>query len=110
MTYHTSRDAIERTIASVEAVGADGLAIAADLSRADQAENAVAQVVDRFGRLDALVNMASVFRRTPLADSYPARLRRDDRRQPRRAFPRGRRRGPADAHAARPTTASRARS
>jgi pteridine reductase len=68
MTYHTSRAAIERTIKSVEEEGTEGLAIAADLARPEQAENAVNQVVARFGRLDALVNMASVFRRTPLAD------------------------------------------
>jgi pteridine reductase len=67
MTFHTSRTAIEQTIAQVESLGSSGLAIAADLARADQAENAVRQVVERFGRLDALVNMASVFRRTPLA-------------------------------------------
>jgi pteridine reductase len=71
MTYHTSRSTIERTIAEVEARGSSGLAVGADLSRPDQAENAVAQVVGRFGRLDALVNMASAFRRTPLGDLSP---------------------------------------
>jgi pteridine reductase len=68
MTYHTSRAAIERTIGSVEDAGTTGMAISADLARPDQAENAVNQVITRFGRLDALVNMASVFRRTPLAN------------------------------------------
>jgi pteridine reductase len=68
MTFHISRAAIERTVALVEASGVKGLAIGADLTQHRQAENAVQQVVDRFGRLDALVNMASVFRRTPLAE------------------------------------------
>jgi pteridine reductase len=67
MTFHTSRAAIERTIALVEASGASGLAVAADLTRPGEAENAVQHVVNRFGRLDALINMASVYRRTPLA-------------------------------------------
>jgi pteridine reductase len=71
MTYHTSRAAIEQTIAQVESCGAPGLAIPADLSRPEQAEDAVKQVVARFGQLDALVNMASVYRRTPLADLSP---------------------------------------
>ncbi|MHB1558044.1 MAG: SDR family oxidoreductase [Isosphaeraceae bacterium] len=71
MTYHTSRSAIERTIAGVEERGRSGLAIAADLTRADQAESAVRQAVDRFGRLDALVNMASAYRRTPFASLAP---------------------------------------
>jgi pteridine reductase len=74
MTYHYSRATIERTIEEViarGALGAAGMAVGADLSRADQAENAVAQVVNRFGRLDALVNMAGAFRRTPLGEVAP---------------------------------------
>ena len=67
MTYHTSRTTIEQTIAEVEAAGTEGLPIAADLTQSLLAENAVQQVVERFGRLDALVNMPSVFRRMPLA-------------------------------------------
>ena len=72
LTYHTSREAIERTAREVEARGVGSLAVAADLSDADQAEAAVDRVVDRFGRLDALVNMASVFRRTPFRSLAPA--------------------------------------
>jgi pteridine reductase len=67
MTYFTSRATIEATVRAVEDLGGRGLAVGADLSRADQAEVAVAGVADHFGHLDALVNMASVFRRTPLA-------------------------------------------
>jgi len=48
-------------------LGLDGLAVSADLSNAGQTEQAVARVVAKFGRIDALVNMASVFRRTPFA-------------------------------------------
>jgi pteridine reductase len=71
MTFHTSRETIERTIEEVAAQGTGGLAVAADLSRPVQAEAAIQQVVARFGRIDALVNMASVYRRTPLADLSP---------------------------------------
>jgi pteridine reductase len=67
MTSLTSQAAIERTIAIVEAHGVPGLAVAADLARPEPAEGAVSQVIDHFGRLDALVNMASLYRRTPLA-------------------------------------------
>src|ERR1700722_10548989 len=65
LTYHTSREVIERTAIEVEARGAQSLCVAADLSDSGQAKAAVDRVVERFGRLDALVNMASVFRRTP---------------------------------------------
>jgi len=71
MTYHTSRAVIDRTIESAQALGVAGLAVAADLSRPAQADNAVKEVAARFGRLDALVNMTSVYRRTPWADLCP---------------------------------------
>jgi pteridine reductase len=71
MTYHTSREAIERTVAAVKGRGRDGLAIAADLSRPEQAAEAVRRAADHLGRLDALVNMASVYRRTPFATLAP---------------------------------------
>ena len=71
MTYHTSRDAIERTVAAVELRGVSGLAVRADLSDAKQAERAVAETINGFGRIDVLVNMASVYRRTPFATLQP---------------------------------------
>lgn len=71
MTYHTSREAIERTLATVKERGRIGLAIAADLSSPVQAEEAVRRAADGLGRLDALVNMASVYRRTPLPSLTP---------------------------------------
>jgi pteridine reductase len=71
MTYRTSRSVIDRTIAAVEAYGVSGLAVAADLSLPEQAENAIQQVAARFGRLDALVSMASSFRKTPFAQLAP---------------------------------------
>lgn len=71
MTYHSSREAIERTVADVEAAGSEGLAIHADLTDSKQAEAAVAATVQGFGRLDALVNMASVYRKTPFEDLTP---------------------------------------
>ena len=71
MTYHTSRAGIEKTIAEVEFSGVEGMAVSADLSNAE-AGRAVSTVAERFGRLDALVNMASVYRRTPFEDLKPA--------------------------------------
>jgi pteridine reductase len=71
MTYHSSRGAIEQTIGAIEARGGKAMAIAADLARADQAEQAVSAVVQAWGRIDVLVSMASVFRRTPLETLAP---------------------------------------
>ena len=71
MTYHTSREAIEATISRVVQRGGQGFAVQADLSKGDQAENAVARIFERFERLDVLVNMASVYKRTPFATLQP---------------------------------------
>lgn len=74
LTYHTSREAIEGTVAAIEAdiPGARGLALKADLTKAAQADRAVAATVDHFGRLDVLVNMASTYRLTPFDALTPA--------------------------------------
>ncbi|WP_165244891.1 SDR family oxidoreductase [Paludisphaera soli] len=72
MTYRSSREAIEKAVADVQAAGSEGLAVAADLVDPAQAEAAVSATVARFGRIDALVNMASVYKRTPFADLTPA--------------------------------------
>ncbi len=72
MTYRTSREVIEETLARVRGSGVEGLPIEADLSNADRARDAVERVASEFGRIDILVNMASVFRRTPFAELTPA--------------------------------------
>jgi pteridine reductase len=72
LTYHHSREAIKSTIAEIESQGGRGLSIAADLSVAEQAERAVAETVDAFGHIHILVNMASIYRRTPFATLVPA--------------------------------------
>jgi pteridine reductase len=71
MTYRTSRTVIEQTIQAMSARGAVGLAVEADLSHSAQAEGAITRVLQSFGRLDALVNMVSIYRRTPLETLSP---------------------------------------
>ena len=81
MTYLTSRGAIEATVARVREVVAEGdeqsartsdaMAIKADLSDPNEANEAVRAVRDHFGSLDVLVNMASVYRRTPWEQLEP---------------------------------------
>lgn len=72
LTYLSSLEAIERTVFAFQSRRTEAVAIAADLSQGDQAEGAVAQVVERFGRIDALVNMASIYARTPFDSLRPA--------------------------------------
>ncbi len=65
LTYHTSRETIEATARRVREFGVSARTLQADLSQAAQAQAVVAQTVDTLGKLDVLVNMASIYKRTP---------------------------------------------
>ena len=52
---------IEQTAAEIQRNGGEALAVAANTGREDQVQSAVQQVVDRWGRLDILVNNAQGF-------------------------------------------------
>jgi 3-oxoacyl-[acyl-carrier protein] reductase len=56
--YRHSVDGAERTLARARGAGAEADVFAADVSDGAQAEALVARVIERFGRLDALVNNA----------------------------------------------------
>ena len=72
LTYHTSRDRIEATAAEARARGVRALTLEADLGDGAQAESVVGRVVEQFGRIDAVVNMASTYTRTPFEALRPA--------------------------------------
>jgi NAD(P)-dependent dehydrogenase (short-subunit alcohol dehydrogenase family) len=72
VTYARSRDEAEQAVSRVQAAGRRGLAVQADLSQPDQCAAAVRQTVEAFGRLDVLVNMASVYVRRLFAELSPA--------------------------------------
>lgn len=55
-----SADALEKVKSSVESAGAEVLTVVCDVSSRDQVEDAVEQVVHRFGRLDIAFNNAGV--------------------------------------------------
>jgi NAD(P)-dependent dehydrogenase (short-subunit alcohol dehydrogenase family) len=49
-----------RTVELIESVGGSSVAVVADITSSAQCERAVSEVVDRFGRLDILVNNAAI--------------------------------------------------
>lgn len=53
-----SGEALEEVAAQVKAAGAEALPVACDLSRTDAPEAVVGATVERFGRIDALLNIA----------------------------------------------------
>ncbi len=69
--YHRSADGALATLARVRGAGADGEAFEADLADGVEAERLVAQVIERFGRIDGLVNNAGRTQVGPFLDLTP---------------------------------------
>lgn len=68
IAYHASEQEARGTAARVEAFGRRGLAIRADLADPAGCRRLVDEAALAFGRLDVLINMASVYRAVPLDD------------------------------------------
>ncbi|MGD9723252.1 MAG: SDR family NAD(P)-dependent oxidoreductase [Pirellulales bacterium] len=70
VALHAGRSlaAAEATAAEIRAAGGEALALAADLRDTDATARMVTAVRDAFGRLDALVNNASVWQPRPLEE------------------------------------------
>ena len=63
LIYNQSRDVAEETAGSIRELGRRAFVIQADLSVAEQCAGAVDQAAGLLGRLDVLVNMASLYER-----------------------------------------------
>jgi len=68
LSYARSKAEADQAADIVRAAGRRSAAFAADLSQPAAADILVQSVVDTFGRLDILINMASVYVRKPFAD------------------------------------------
>lgn len=62
MAVDLSEGAAKATVAAIEAVGGEATAAVVDLGTREGGEAAVAAAVNRFGRIDVLVNNAGVYR------------------------------------------------
>ena len=62
LSYRGSKDEAFQTVADVEGFGRRATTVVADVSRPDDCRAIVAHAVATFGRLDVLVNMASIYR------------------------------------------------
>src|SRR3954469_13317003 len=70
--YGRSQAEAAQAVDRVKATGRRGAAYQADLSSADACAALVGRVADDFGRLDILVNMASVYKPRPFDELTPA--------------------------------------
>jgi NAD(P)-dependent dehydrogenase (short-subunit alcohol dehydrogenase family) len=68
LSYARSRTEAERAAERVRAANRRATVFQADLSKPEACEALVAQVADTFGRLDILINMASVYVERPFAE------------------------------------------
>jgi len=65
MTYLASRAAVEGTVEQARAMGVKAIALQADATIETQVEAAVKEAAGALGRIDILVNMASIYAATP---------------------------------------------
>jgi NAD(P)-dependent dehydrogenase (short-subunit alcohol dehydrogenase family) len=66
LSYNRSRDEAEAVVTAARLLGRKAVALQADLSQASECASLVARAVEALGRLDVLINMASVYRSVEL--------------------------------------------
>jgi NAD(P)-dependent dehydrogenase (short-subunit alcohol dehydrogenase family) len=77
LSYRGSKAEADETVSDVKRRGREAIAVAADVSRAADCAALIAAARDAFGRVDALVNMASVYGSTPFDELTEAGWDRD---------------------------------
>ena len=65
LSYRNSREAAERAVGAVRAAGGSSVALRADLTSPADAGALTTAAVGHLGRLDFVINLASIYRRTP---------------------------------------------
>jgi pteridine reductase len=68
VNYHDSADDAHATVAAIEENGGRAVAVQGDVARAGDVQRLVSAAERTFGRLDVVVNSASLFERTPLLE------------------------------------------
>jgi NAD(P)-dependent dehydrogenase (short-subunit alcohol dehydrogenase family) len=68
LSYRGSKEEAEQTAADVEAAGRQATIVSGDVSKPTDCAGILEHAVATFGRVDVLVNMASIYRSKPLDD------------------------------------------
>ena len=66
LSYRGSKQEADDTVADVVAAGRRATTVAADVARPEDCRAIIAHAMATFGRIDVLVNMASIYRSNPL--------------------------------------------
>ena len=67
VNYRYSSEDAEAAVREILALGGEALAVPGDVSKASEVDRMVHAAVERFGRIDVLVNNAAVYFKTPFA-------------------------------------------
>jgi len=61
-------DKIRETVDEIKKLGSDGIAISGDVSKASDIDTCISSTVEKFGRIDVLVNCAGIMRLKPFLE------------------------------------------
>ena len=75
--YRSSRVEAEQSAADLRKHGVDAAAFHADMTDEQSVQQLIRQTLERFGRIDVLVNCAAVWKRKALEDVTAADIRHD---------------------------------
>lgn len=67
VNYNRSGEEARATVHDIERLGSQAIAVKANISRSAEVKAMLAQALDRFGRVEVLVNNAAVYFKTPFA-------------------------------------------
>jgi 3-oxoacyl-[acyl-carrier protein] reductase len=70
--YRSGKEPADALVAEIAATGGQGIAVAGDVAKPEDAKAMVAQTVARFGHIDVLVNCAGISDHRSIEDSDPA--------------------------------------
>ena len=62
INYAGNEEAAKQTVSELEALGVKAEAVKFDISNHDEAQEAVAKIIEKYGRIDVLVNNAGITR------------------------------------------------
>lgn len=68
LSYRGSKEEAEQTVTDVEAAGRRATLVSGDVSKPADCLAIIEHAVETFGRVDVLINMASIYRSKPLQD------------------------------------------
>jgi NAD(P)-dependent dehydrogenase (short-subunit alcohol dehydrogenase family) len=67
--YNRSQEEAEAAATQIRTLGRKAMSIQVDVSKASEVQNLVGRVIGEFGRVDILVNMASIYRSKPFSET-----------------------------------------